>query len=364
MEGPRAPAPQEYSEVVDFLDSSLRPNAEWSIVSEYPTAFTQQNLNNIRIIKDGNDVLSHAVIKPAIIKTPIAIYKAAAIGSVVTNSHFRNQGLSRQIIDDCLAEALRQDCDFAVLWTNLYEFYRKFGFELAGSELSIVVDKDLPVTPAALVFRETSSIDPAAIHKLYTRHTVSTVRTLEEIKQYLKIPNARVYSAWDQSGNIQAYAIEGKGADLDSYIHEWGGGVNELMHLVNYIRSRQNRTLTIIAPAHAVTLVQKLRSAECLIHEGYLGMIKLLNTTSLFSKIVRHVKNDYGLQNFVLEKSGDEFHVGTTNSMLKTTSEHDMVRLLFGPGRPSELFKFEPKSVDILNQVFPLRLWFWGWDSI
>jgi predicted GNAT family N-acyltransferase len=364
MEGPRAPALQEYPEVVSFLDNSLRPGATWSIVSEYPTALTQQNLNNIRIIKDGKDVLSHAVIRPAIIKTPVAIYKAAAIGSVVTNSHFRNQGLSRQIIEDCITESARQDCDFAVLWTNLYDFYRKFGFELAGSELSIFVEKDLNVAPAALIFREGTNVDPAAIHKIYSRHTVNTVRSLDEIRQYLKIPNSRVYTAWDAQGGIQAYAVEGKGADLDAYIHEWGGGVNEICHLINYIRARQNRNLTLIAPSHSVSLIQKLRNENCQIHEGYLGMIKLLNTTSLFAKIVRHVRNDYGLQNFVLEKTEDAFHVGTTNQLFKTTSEHDMVKLLFGPSRPTEIFNFDPKTADVLNQVFPLRLWFWGWDSI
>lgn len=364
MEGPRAPAPQEYSEVVSFLDSSLRPNADWSIVSEYPTALAQQNLNNIRIIKNDKEVLSHAVIRPAIVKTPVAIYKAAAIGSVVTNSHYRNQGLSAQIIEDCLHEAQRQNCDFAVLWTNLFDFYRKFGFELAGSEISILIENALPVTHQTLTIREGANVDPAAIHKVYNRHTVNTVRSIEDIRQYLKIPNSRIYTAWDSNGNIQAYAIEGKGADLDGYIHEWGGGVNEILHLINHIHNKQNRPITLIAPSHSITLVETLRNLGCEIHEGYLGMIKILNTSALFSKISRHVKNDYGLQNFVLEKTDEGFQVGTPDMLYKTVSENDIVRLLFGPARPSEIFNFEAKTASVLNQVLPLRLWFWGWDSI
>ena len=364
MEGPRAPVPQEYSEVVSFLDSSLRPDSSWSIVTEYPTALTQQNLNNIRIIKDGGEVLSHAVIKPAIIKTPVAIYKAAAIGSVVTNSAYRNQGLSRQIIDECLAEGMRQDCDFAVLWTNLYDFYRRFGFELAGSEVSILIEQQLEIPPSQLTFREGANVDPAAIHKVYSRHSVSTVRTIEEIRQYLKIPNSRIYTAWDAQGNIQAYAVEGKGADLDGYIHEWGGGANELLHLVNHIQKKQNRPLTLISPAHSVTLIQKFRGLGCPTVDGFLGMIKLLNVNSLFSKITRHVRNDYGISNFTLEKVGEEFHIGTPSHLFRTTSELEMVKLLFGPARPSEIHSFDTKTADILNQVFPLRLWFWGWDSI
>lgn len=364
MEGPRAPIANEYPEVVDFLDKSLRADKNWSIASEYPTALTQQNLNNIRIIKDKGEVLSHAVLKPLIIKTPAAILKAAAIGSVVTNSSYRNLGLSKQIIDDCLKEAQRQECDIAVLWTNLYDFYRKFGFELTGSEISILVEEPLPLAPSPLVFREGSNVDPSAIYKLYSRHSVNTVRTVEDIRNFLKIPNSRVYTAWDQQGALVAYAVEGKGADLDSYIHEWGGGTNELLHLVNHIFKIQKRPITVIAPIHSISLIERFRQLNCLIHEGHLGMIKIINFNALFSKILRHIKNDYGAANIVMECVNGEFHVGTTQSQFKTKSESDVIKLLFGPARPSDLYKFDNKTAEILNQVFPLRLWFWGWDSI
>lgn len=364
MEGPRAPSPNEYNEIVDFLDKSLRDNVEWSIVSEYPTALQQQNINNMRVIKNEEGVLSHAVLRPLIVKTPSCIFKAAAIGSVVTNSNHRNQGLSAQIIQNCLDEGLRQDCDIAILWTNLFDFYRKFGFELAGSEVSLIVENPMELQPSTLVIKEGNNVDPAAIYKLYSRHTVGAVRTIEEIRQYLKIPNSRIYTAWDQTGALQAFAVEGKGADLDGYVHEWGGGVNELTTLINYIHKRQNRTITMIAPVHAVTLIQKFRQLGVTVHEGYLGMIKILNTEALFNKIVRHARHDHGFKQFVLEKQGDQYTIGNAQSLFRTSSEADMVRLLFGPPRPSDLHKFDPKTVDILNQIFPLRLWFWGWDSI
>ncbi len=365
MEGPRAPAPSEYPEIVNFLDKSLRPDKKWSIVSEYPTALSQVNLNNIRIIKDNGEVLSHAVLKPLIVKTPVAVFKAGAIGSVVTNSSYRSQGLSKQIIDECLDEAQKQDCDFAILWTNLYDFYRKFGFELTGNEISIIVENELSLpAPSNLIFREGSNVDPAAIYKLYSRHTVCTVRTVEDIRNFLKIPNARIYTAWDSQGALAAYAIEGKGVDLDGYIHEWGGGVSEVVQLTQHIYKTQQRPITLIAPIHSVSLIEKFRSFGCMIHEGHLGMIKILKTEALFSKITRHARNDHGMADFVLEKVGDEFHIGTTQSSYKTSSEREVVSFLFGPSRPSDIHKFEQKTADKLNQIFPLRLWFWGWDSI
>jgi predicted GNAT family N-acyltransferase len=364
MEGPRAPAVTEYPEILSFLDKSLRPDHTWSIAAEYPTALQQTNMHNIRIIKDGQEVLSHAVLKPLILKSPIAIYKIAAIGSVVTSSNHRKLGLSSQIIEACLNEAIAQNCDLAVLWTDLFDFYRKFGFEVTGSELSILIDHALPTRMQGITIREGSNVDPAAILKLYNRHTVGTVRTQEEIRQFLKIPNSKFYTCWDSKGMLLAYAAEGKGADLNGYIHEWGGGVTEVMNLVDEIRIRQNRNLTLIAPAHAVNIADRYRQLEYKIHEGFLGMIKIVNFDQLAAKILRHARHDYGASQFILEKSKDGYLIGTHDQKIELFNDSSLIRLLFGPQRPSELLKLDSGLSATLDRILPLRLWFWGWDSI
>ncbi|MFK8139481.1 MAG: GNAT family N-acetyltransferase, partial [Bdellovibrionales bacterium] len=84
MEGPISPKANELDQVIDFLDKALRSKVDWSIQAEYPTAFSEENIRNVRVIKDKDRYLSHAVWKPVIVKTPAAIYKIACIGSVVT----------------------------------------------------------------------------------------------------------------------------------------------------------------------------------------------------------------------------------------------------------------------------------------
>ena len=75
MEGPRAPLQNEFKQLIHFLDSELRPESKWSLTSEYPTAIHPQNIHNMRIITEESTVLSHAVIKPLILKTPYAVFK-------------------------------------------------------------------------------------------------------------------------------------------------------------------------------------------------------------------------------------------------------------------------------------------------
>lgn len=363
MDGPRAPLESEFKNVVQFLDSQLRPSETWSITNEYPLAFGEANRGNIRIIADRDQVLSHALIRPLVIKTPVGLFKAAGIGSVVTSSEYRNKGLSTQIIQSCLDSARAQGCDFAILWTNLYDFYRRIGFELAGTEMSILFDKDIPLSNPSLRFMDTPQVAPEAIHRLYLQHTVTSLRNIDETRKYLQIPNTRVYTAWDETGTLKAYAVEGKGADLNGYVHEWGGGVSSLMPLFSHIRRTQQRPITIIAPRHSQNLLRACEENGLTIHQGYLGMIKLLNTSNLVSKIHRHARS-LGIANFVAEHQESTFYVGVGENLLKTDLESDIIRLLFGPLKASEVAGLKPETAAAIERVLPLGMWIWGWDSV
>jgi predicted GNAT family N-acyltransferase len=363
MEGPRPPHETEFPSVVKFLDTNLRPKEGWSITTEYPVAFSESNRLNIRIITERDQVLAHALIRPMILKAPSGLFKVAGLGSVVTSTEHRNQGLSTKTIQSCLEAAQAQGCDFSILWTNLYDFYRKLDFELAGSEVSALIDQDIPVADPTLKFLEGPKVSPEAIHRLYSQHTVTSIRTVEEVRKYLQIPNSRVYTAWDTAGQLKAYAIEGKGADLNGYVHEWGGSAPALMSLFAHIRKTQQRTITVIVPQHAQNLLRALKTQGIAINHGYLGMIKVLNHESLFGKIRRYARA-LGVADLVLEKQGEKFLIGASDRIFSTDSERDIVKLIFGPQNASEIHHFGTEAAAKLERVFPLHFWIWGWDSI
>lgn len=373
MEGPRQPMESEYSKVMNFLDTHLRPSSKWSVAAEYPTALNLQNLNNIKVIFEEGQVVSHAVLRPTIVKTPSLFLKVGAVGSVVTDQAFRNKGFSKALIQDCLKSAEQQMCDFAILWTNLYDFYRKLGFELAGSEVSFVIDKELDLSQILLANRpggaapygqlkEGVDIDPKAILKLYQKHTVTSLRSESEVKNYLSIPNARVFSLWDQ-GHLMAYAVLGKGEDLSGYIHEWGGSVSHLFYLLNAIRKQMSGPITIICPKHAENLIKQLGGQGLIRNDGYLGMIAITNPKQLFGKIKRSARM-FGVHDLVLEAQEHNYYLGRSGHVFKTDSLQDMTKLIFGPGQPEDLYAFDLETLKILKTVFPIQFWMWGWDSI
>jgi hypothetical protein len=361
MEGPRAPQVHEWPALVDFLNSQLRPNFNWSITSEYPLALTPRNLHNMCILAEEAKLVSHAVLRPIIVKSPRAILKVAAIGSVVTDEAHRGKGHSRQVISECLKQAVAQDCDLAILWTHLHDFYRKLGFELAGIEESYVIEHNFTPLERGLRFMEGSQISAEALFRLYNQHTVTSYRTAEDIRKYLTIPNSRVHTAWGKDGKLKAYAVEGKGADLKGYVHEWGGLIPDLMALLAHVRTQGTTPLTMIVPKHSNNLKAALSEVAQRHNTGFLGMIKILNEESLFAKVQR-AAHSLGYKSFLLQKKGDCYQFGSEKDFIEFTDVADLVRVLFGP--EPEIPEFTQTTKQMVQHILPLPLWIWGWDSI
>ncbi len=362
FDGPRAPHDSEWAKVIEFLNASIRPGQAWSISDEYPASLGRSQAHNMRVIMENGEVIAHAVFKPIILKTAVGIFKVAGIGSVVTSDRHRKQGHSTRIIESCLEAAKSADCDFAILWTDLFDFYRRMGFELAGSETTVLIDRDL-APETAYTFNDSNRVAPDAILRVYHQHSVSSHRNIDDVRASLAIPNTRVSTAWDTSGKLAAYAIEGKGADLDGYVHEWGGSTTALLALLTHMRKRQKRDLRIIAPAHAANLVSRLTELGCTQHGGYLGMLKILRTDALFTKIGRYARAQ-GIPDLVLEVRDGKSHFGRGSQVYSTDSEIDLLRLLFGPEKPSAIHQFDAVTAEAFDRILPIPVWVWGWDSV
>lgn len=363
MQGPRSPEAHEFLNVVEFLDQNLRQENSWTITSEYPTALSTNNIHNMSIITEDEKVVSHAVLKPIIVKTPFCIFKVGAIGSVVTDPDHRNQGLSTKNIENCIEMAKKQDCDMVILWTNQFDFYRKFGFELAGYEETYVLDTPRPIKNKTLRIINDNKVDPSAILKLFSQHTVNSVRTIEDVRNFLKIPNSNLYTAWNEHNQLVAYAAEGKGADLANYVHEWAGNVNDLMDVFSFMQAKNNLPLTVMVPTHSTNLRLKLQEVCASSHQGYLGMIKIINDDSLLNKVKKAFRAE-GLEQIVLEKHPDNIVFGYGPDLYTIKNETDLVQLLFGPLQTKHLDFMKVETQEKLATLLPLPLWIWGWDSI
>lgn len=361
---PRSPEQHEFDHVVEFLNHNLRADSTWPINSEYPTALTPSNIHNMSIItEEGGSIVSHALIKPIITKTPYAIYKLGAIGSVVTDPSHRQQGLSTLNMQNCLAKATAQDCDLVILWTDKTEFYQKFGFELAGHENTYVFDKPQAQRTENIRIVKGTQIDPQAILKLYAQHTVGSLRSVDDLQQYLRIPNANIYTAWSSNNQLLAYAVDGKGADLQTFIHEWGGQVDALIDLVSHMVKTENKTYHLMVPEHSTNLRKVLDHLGIYCHRGFLAMLRVHNFEAVAMKIKRAFRAE-GFDQIVLEKQHGQIVFGYGQDLYTLDQEADLAKILFGPTTIDEMTFIKPETRKILSTILPLPLWVWGWDSI
>lgn len=354
---PRSPNENEVPGVLSFLDQHLRPSHPWSIAAEYPLVFNESNRQNLKAIFENGKIIAHAAIKYHILKTPAGLFKVAAIGSVLTSPDYRNQGHSQNLMNHCVRAATDAGADIAILWTDLYDFYRKMEFELAGTEVSVVLENEFAVPSLDLRIVQSSKVDPTSILSLYSKHTVGSIRTAEEIRKFLNIPNARVYTAWNAQNQLKAYAVEGKGADLKGYIHEWGGGVQELVYLFSQMRKAEGGPLTAIMPKQSQNLYRALTEHGTISNDGFLGMIRPLITANIITKVKRYALS-LGIKDFVFEHRSDgTFVFGRGQDIFETHDLKAFTKVVFGSPDSTEF-------QELLSPILPLPMWIWGWDSV
>src|SRR5690606_160946 len=111
------------------------------------------------------------------------------------------------ILKSCIEASEKQACDFAILWTELFDFYSKLGFEVAGSEISLQMGKNFqPPKKDNLKIIQGNKVAPQALLRLYNKHSLRTLRTEKDVARFLNIPNSSIYTAWNQATNeLEAY---------------------------------------------------------------------------------------------------------------------------------------------------------------
>lgn len=359
------PESKDWTQINEFLDNNLRTNVSWSLSEEYPLAFSKSNHENVRVIKDGESVLAHAVMKPNIIKTHYHLFKVGFIGSVVTDKEHRGEGLSTPIIESCIQAATEQACDFAMLWTDMFNFYAKFDFEVAGSEIALQTTQNFnaPIKES-LKIMDSVKVAPQSLLKVYNKHNLQTIRQATDIQKYLSIPNTKLLTAWNKvTNNLEAYAVIGKGADFTNYIHEWGGSVSAITSLIQHQANQQKEPLTLITPPQCTNLIKTMQEHGAEKFFGVLGMIKITNPISFCKKIKKGARS-LGFDNFIFEFRDGVYYFGYGEEVYQTDSSQDITRLVFGPVKPAQVHQFSEKTLEALNEIFPIPFWVWGWDSI
>lgn len=367
----RHPTPAEVTELTSQISGAFGyTKDEPGVERDFPQLYQASNIGHLWVAVEGGKVAAHAGFYPSLMRVEALPLPVAGIGGVYTDEAFQGQGLATNLINKCCEEAKKEGAALAFLWSDKHEFYKKQNFHLVGRQWSVAFEPvhapllrklgaqaEIPQN-ALLISEEVNGELLRQSHALQAIFPIGVLRSPEEHAQYLDGGACRVVSAW-AGKQLAAYFVIGKGRDLQGYIHEWAGAEGALSHLMAQCLEDLGHPLTLLSPQFMpdeVPWIYSLDKAGIPMTAEYLALVRILD----FPK-VRKLALDFaarlGLEpsDLVIDRAAEGYSVSWRGKPALQLDDAGLLRLLFGPDLPAD-----PE----LQAFLPMRLWYWGMDSV
>jgi predicted acetyltransferase len=251
----------EYAERNTLLQKSLREKPQsFSIESEYPIVLSKSGREFSYCFKQDSVLVAHANLWPRVVTCSLTKqrWNIGLIGNVATDERFRGRGIMSSVMEHLKSVAKDTNLSILILWSDLLEFYQKQGFRSFGEERRYIftqesLDLHRSGSERKNVFfnkHEISGLNEVTLSTftaLRPKTELNLARMTNEFTALLKIPNLKVYSCSEKGGKISAFAILGKGADMESVVHEWGSGTaTAILDLMSFILADAERDAAML----------------------------------------------------------------------------------------------------------------------
>jgi N-acetylglutamate synthase-like GNAT family acetyltransferase len=251
----------EYAERNSLLQKSLRDEARlFSIESEYPIVLSKDGNRFSYCYRHESELVAHANLWPRVVTCSMTKqrWQIGLIGNVATDERFRGRGIMSNVLEHLKSVATDNNLSILILWSDLLEFYQKQGFRSFGEERRYIYTRESLIkalrdqTVKSVFFNkhEINRISDVVLDTfidLRPKTGLTINRTTSEFRSLLNIPNLNVFSSSDNKGKITAFAILGKGADMESVVHEWGGeNASDILDLLGFILANSDRDATML----------------------------------------------------------------------------------------------------------------------
>ena len=347
----------------ELMNRVLRDGAP--IADEYPLVFREGFPGQIVALGDGEGVRSACTVLLRDLVSPQGELRAGFIGSVATDPAFRRQGLASQVLEGAEMRLANQGAIVSMLWAEDPRFYYARGYRPVGAEddyqISPEVAGNLPETDAV---REGGEEDTEAIHQLYLTHTARTNRRLEETAALLECPGMSTRVV-ERDGEVVAYALMGRGGDLERTIHEWAGEIDDVLALVRaHVATATNDEPTfVMAPTQFTELRERMRAAGARTGRGILALAKIVDRGRAAQKLGKILGPNATITFDPTAIEANQVHLRTPLGEAHLNDDTLLVLLFSTGGERADTLAFgDHFGVDVSN--LPFEPFVWGLDSI
>lgn len=387
MEGPRAARPEELDHVSHFVDAIFRSGTDQHLTADYPLVFSQQNLQNVRILFEGDRIVSHAALLPRVLIHENCRFRTGMICAVATDPEFRHRGLASRVVEDCLVRMKTEGCDFGILWTGVPGAYFRTGWEVTASNgwaylVPAEHNRRFRQTHEVRFYRAESDLEQLmAIHESFP---FRVARSRADYESLYTLPKIKVWVA-EQGMTIAGYVVLAEGYNKVGIV-EWGGSLAALESLLAQVLPRTNRQpLQVLVPSWPNSMTellcaqgsQKRITMEEAEASG-LKMVRIVSLKGLLGGLVPHIQrrlaDHSGVFALSVSETNERASVQIENGEVSvdsspasdqlTLSVRQLTNLIFGPHKPSSRFELRGEFAKVLDRLFPFPFHIWMLDYV
>ncbi len=363
MEGPRGARIEELEEIVKLSNRVFRSNIEGDMGREYPLLFSEQNCENLRIIKEDNKIVSLVGMlfsDVIILGTKI---KVCMIGSVATDPEYRGRGFATLLMQDSILKSLQEGVDIMLI-SGGRGLYRRLGAINAGLYKTFHIDK-AKLSRSNLKVKRVNQEDISKLLKLMELEPVRFLRSYEELKTLLgcsMVVNrpGEVLIIEDNNTPLGYVAIQlAKKQEEIPHIKEIGGSRSAIVDSLFTILDTYNKDSILLDVLCSDLEIRHIMEKLGIKGEdrGFAGTIKVINVKRFLKK----------LDNYFSRMLGEEYKDFTIEFNPPVTirfkdenlyiEERDVPALIFGSiEKKIEVPEQLPRIKKVLDILFPIPL--------
>jgi|GEM_PF-1331620 len=375
---------RDYKNLLNLLNHSFpgaKPmNKTWRHLYSVPENITKTGI----ALKEKEKLISHVGLFPLSALVNGSTVKICGIGGVCTHEKYRNRGCMKTLLAYAIEVMRKQKYDISWLSgdRNRYGYFdwenggRQYRFFLADRSFGNV---DADILKVKKYNGERKFLKQIiAIHE---KEDFRVKRTEDGYRRLLRRMNKTTYLAFDAGKPVSYITLDRSRENPETgTIFEYGGDPESVKSLLKYFFTNLGiKGVHIYSPVIRTSYTDMLFQCCAGWSMDCTGMIKIINLKSLLSKFQRQMSEkiqDTTTGNceitLIMKDTGQTatlcIHknvkvVNGVSSRKLCLSDRDMVRLLFGLSKPSDIFPIKKKYSE-LDSVFPLDFYIWPLETV
>jgi predicted N-acetyltransferase YhbS len=245
-----------------------------------PLLYNEENVENLRVVRDGRAIVGHAGILPRPIRWRGQEFEAGLIGGVCARENLRGQGIGTLAMEDVARRMEELGLDFGVLWTGSHGFYERLGWRTAGGVTMMGVQEAAGQSPTVheIMTLDESPFEPEDCHGLHQKVTRDEVIRRPEETRILMTAARRGTWIGLQGGRLAGYATV-----MGDMIRELEGSAEVCMSLLDHVASEGARRCPF--PLNDPRIEPIEQALPVRVERRALGMFLIVDRGSLVGKI-------------------------------------------------------------------------------